>query len=526
METLEFRQVLKTAWWWRWGILAAMALSLATGFLVTRSMTAIYKSTTTLMVGQFLDRERPTAQDMMAGERLAETYAHLVAREVVLQATVTELGLPTGWRDLAIRVSAAPRARTQLLDITVSDSDPEQARRIADEIASQLIRQSPTGGSIDDEDHSLFLSDQLARLRTQIGSLQDQLGPLEEGRTKAPTAQQIRKLDDGIASLKVKLSGLRQEYVALFKLQGDREQTNYLSVVESAFTPTRPSSPKLWLNLALSGLGGALLTLLGVFLFDLLDDRYRSAEEVEEDLELPLMATISTIPRQSSEAGGSFLEAGSDGRAGEEFNLLRANLAFTRFTERSNMILLTSAGPSEGKTVSVSNLGMAIARSGKHVLLVDADLRRFGLTTALGFASSPGLSTLLVDASLKVADVIVPTAIDRLSLLPSGPAPPNPVELLESELMRERVGQLQELADTILIDSPPVLALADAPLLASLSKNVLLIVDSGSTQRRSAKSSKEALAKADAHFLGIILNRHETGLSSHYYDYSSTADSA
>jgi len=510
-----------TLWRWRWVILAAVAISLATGFLVTRSLSPVYRSTVTLMVGQFLESERPTAQDMMAGERLARTYAQLVSRQPVLSGVIEDLQLPFEWRSLVERVQAAPRAGTHLLEITVSDSDPKLAQTIAGEIATQLIGQSPAGATLEDDAHARFLKDQLVGLRTHVVTLQGEVNDLDAELAEATTSGRIQLLQNQIEPLRLKLGSLRKEYVELFRLSAVKDQTNHLSVVEPAYLPTRPSAPSLWLNVLLSGLGGALLSVVGVFLFDYLDDRYRDSTEIEEHLGLPVMVTIPSHDRPALEVDSVLGGTHSNGPSHEEFRLLHANLAFTRFSEHSNLILVTSSGAGEGKTTSVLNLGLAIASSGRPVLLVDGDLRRGTLSGRFGLSSSPGLSTLLADASLKTSDVIVPTSIDQLSMLPSGPMPPNPVELLGSELMKERFQELALLKGTVLVDSPPVLALADAPLLASLSRNVLFVIDSRSTRRRAALESKEALARADAFFLGVIHNGDESRQKSDYY-YSSS----
>ena len=204
--------------------------------------------------------------------------------------------------------------------------------------------------------------------------------------------------------------------------------------------------------------------------------------------------------------------------ASEAFRSLRTNLHFAGSRKSTQIIMVTSAGPGEGKSTTLANLGVTMAQSGKRVLVIDADLRRPTQHKIFSVSSQPGLSNLLVD-SAKPDDVIRPTRIDHLALLPSGPIPPNPSELLDSPEAEALWPRLAQGYDQILIDTPPALAVTDAMVLASQVDGVVVVVEAGETRRDKAKESVDMLNRAGGRVLGAVLNgvRHGDGHRYYYY---------
>jgi capsular exopolysaccharide synthesis family protein len=187
-------------------------------------------------------------------------------------------------------------------------------------------------------------------------------------------------------------------------------------------------------------------------------------------------------------------------------------------------LLVTSASPEEGKTTTACDLGITIAHAGKRVILADTDLRRPSMHRLFGVSNQVGLTSLLLDGAMPVETALIETPVAGLKLMPSGPLPPNPAELLGSELMKQRLSQLKELADVIIFDSPPVLAVADAAILGSLCSGVILVVDAGRTRSNVVRRAKESLAQVNLRVLGVILNRLTTRHASGYSYYYSHAD--
>ena len=207
----------------------------------------------------------------------------------------------------------------------------------------------------------------------------------------------------------------------------------------------------------------------------------------------------------------------------ESYRVLRTNLHYANPDTPLRRILVTSAGPGEGKSTTVSNLGVAMAQNERVVLLVDTDLRRPTLHTIFRQPNSPGLSSYLAGDSMLDA-IVQKTAIPNLSLVASGPMPPNPAELLASRRMREFVGAVSEHFDTILFDSPPVLAVSDACTIAAMVDGVLLVVGSGATPETNLRRAKEQLTAVHGHIIGAVVNQFDAGASGYSKRYSDSYD--
>ena len=201
----------------------------------------------------------------------------------------------------------------------------------------------------------------------------------------------------------------------------------------------------------------------------------------------------------------------------EAYRTLRTNLQFAKVDGELKTIMFTSAGPGEGKSTTIANTAVALAQSGKRVILLDCDLRNPVLHKIFG-KQNHGLTNILVE-NLNIADQIQETGIENLRLLTSGPIPPNPSELMGSRKMSELLEVLKKEADIVLIDSPPVVAVTDASVLASQVDGVTLVLDSGTVRPEMAQRAKELLTNANGTILGVILNRAEIDDDHAYYYY-------
>ncbi|MEN1968853.1 CpsD/CapB family tyrosine-protein kinase [Lentibacillus sp. N15] len=202
----------------------------------------------------------------------------------------------------------------------------------------------------------------------------------------------------------------------------------------------------------------------------------------------------------------------------EQFRTVRTNLQFASVDEALKTILVTSSGPSEGKSSSIANLAVVYAQQGKKVLLVDADMRKPTVHYTFRLDNLSGLSNYLVGEGA-LADAISETDVMDLDVITCGPIPPNPSELLGSKKMERFIQEAGESYDVILFDTPPVLAVTDAQILANLCNGSLLIVRSKQTELEPAKKAIDVLQSAKAKFLGVVLNDQEKKESNYYYYY-------
>jgi len=201
----------------------------------------------------------------------------------------------------------------------------------------------------------------------------------------------------------------------------------------------------------------------------------------------------------------------------EAYRTLRTNIQFSKTEGELQILMFTSSGPGEGKSTTIANTAVALAQSGKQVILMDCDLRKPVLHKIFR-KKNRGLTNILVE-EVSADAFIQDTEIENLRILTSGPIPPNPSELLGSKKMQELIDYLKTQADYLIIDAPPVIAVTDACVLASKVDGIALIVNSGTIRPEMAQKAKELLIKANGHILGVILNRVEIEEEDGYYYY-------
>ena len=202
----------------------------------------------------------------------------------------------------------------------------------------------------------------------------------------------------------------------------------------------------------------------------------------------------------------------------EAYRTLRTNLDFAGLDRALKTLVVTSAGVSEGKSTTLANLAIVSAQAGRRVILVDADLRRPSLHKIFGLANDTGLTTMMMDEAALASPPLCKTGVEGLSILPSGPLPPNPAEVVGSRRMEEIIAALAERADQVLFDTPPVVAVTDAAVLATKVDGVILVVSAGHTRRDHARAAVQRLQQINARLVGAVLTnvQVDTGLKEYY----------
>jgi len=284
--------------------------------------------------------------------------------------------------------------------------------------------------------------------------------------------------------------------------------TSPVSIVDRASVPGGPFKPDLLFNL-IAGLGLGLLAGIGAALaLEFVHDTIKSREDVRTKLNL---ACLGVVPRRRGK--GTVVEELKDAASAvsESYSAVLAALRFSTEHGAPKVLLVTSTVASEGKSSSAFALAQNYSRRGESVLLIDADLRRPAFR---GASNRQGLTKLLTNDE-PIRGHILETQFEKLWLLPCGPTPPNPADLLSTGRFKEIVGEAGEHFDRIIIDGPPVLGLADATLLAAVANNVMLVVESGRTRTRSAREAIERLQASGAHIVGVALTK-SAEEASHY----------
>jgi polysaccharide biosynthesis transport protein len=272
-------------------------------------------------------------------------------------------------------------------------------------------------------------------------------------------------------------------------------------------------APKKLTNLAYSALVGLVLGFGLALLQEFLDDRVNSPEDARRLLKTPVLGYVPLIEMEERRL---LNERSSSSFVLESYRVLRSNVQFATVGTTINSLMITSTMPDEGKSVTAANLAVAMALDGRRVILVDADLRRPTIHVKFGISQSPGLTNVLVGhTDLKQA--LRETTVPKLQLLTAGPLPPNPAEMLHSKPMKQLHEQLKKLADVVIFDTPPCLAVADAQVMAASVDGVLYVIQFGETKKSGVRHAVELLEQAHANILGMIFNKIELPANQDYY---------
>ncbi|UNK70121.1 polysaccharide biosynthesis tyrosine autokinase [Microbacterium sp. H1-D42] len=272
--------------------------------------------------------------------------------------------------------------------------------------------------------------------------------------------------------------------------------------VQTATVPTTPSAPNLRLSVILGGLVGLAAGVGIALLREVLDRRIRTLEDVERTIDAPVLGGISLDPEASTRPL-IMANAPLDPRA-EAFRSLRTNVRFLFPSGGSGVFVVTSAGPSEGKSTTAANLAIALGESGYRVALVDADMRKPRVAGLLGIEGAIGLSDVLI-GRVAVNDVMQRWGRGTFFALPAGTVPPNPAELLGSDAMKALIADLEAAFDVIIFDAPPVLPVTDAAVLSRLTTGVLLVAAAEATTTDNLAAAATRIEAADGKVLGTVV---------------------
>ena len=292
-------------------------------------------------------------------------------------------------------------------------------------------------------------------------------------------------------------------------------KTSNIRIVDPAELPRRPASPNKVANLSLALLSGAVLGISLAFFFEYLDSRIKQPDEIKTQLGLPFLGMIPSFNPKAT-TGPPLIGNGMPHEFSEAFRAIRTNVLFSSADAGSKTIVVTSTGPGEGKSVVSANVAMSLAIAGQRVLLIDADMRRPKTHELFGVALEPGLSNVMV-GDAKASETVRRTLTPNLWLMSAGKHPPNPAELLGSRRFKDFITSLGEHFDWVIIDSPPVMAVTDASVIAHSATGVIFVVGAEMTTRGAAKAALEQLDGAKAKYVGAILNRVDVQRNSYYY---------
>jgi succinoglycan biosynthesis transport protein ExoP len=493
VEGFQIREYLAVIRLRKWMIFAVTAVVVAAALAFSFQQPPVYESEAQVLVRPVVLNDGAPDLDTLnlETETLIATSPE-VANIAINDPAVEEVNP----RDLlkGLDVSSAPD--TEVLVFRYSHRDPEEVRDRAQAFATAYIANRRAKAQASIEQAQEPISENLAELR-------DELEAATAAGDESSQASIQTQIDFQLERLSI-LAGSSNPDIG--------------GVLYDAYEPQAPSSPDHTKTGAIALLAGLGLGVGAAFLKERLDDRLTGRSDLEQHAGA---AALAVVPRTTSwrKSSDTYLVTESEPHsvASEAYRTLRTGLLFAASQREIKTVLVTSAQAAEGKTVTTANLGVVLAQAGKRVILVSADLRKPRLNNFFGSTAQKGLTNVLAGES-RATEALVPVSVaaSNLRLLPSGPIPGNPAELLGSEAMRKLIAELRMAADFVLIDVAPILAVADAMTLAPMCDSVLFIADAARATGGAIAQARQQLDQVNARLIGAVLNNFDPTKSRGY----------
>ena len=473
-------------------MLLAPAISGATAYVAAERQEPLFSASMVLRINP-----PPTsAMDINAfglSQDLSETYRSLITFTPVMDRVVEALALPYSADDLREKVTATSVTDTQLVRVSVSDPDPNRAVAIADTIASEFTLYVIEESQAQLQNQVSGINTSIADQDVQLELVESELADLDrpENDDNDEVQAQIRELETERTELESLLNSLQQQSQAVASAVGTSQVQ--VSVSDPASTPEDPYAPRVAFYALLGVFIGLLIAVGAVALLEYMDNSVKGDTDYPALTGTPVLTTIGAIP--NLRPGGNQVYVVSEPRSpsAEAIRMLRTNLEFAAAGKPIKSLTISSSGPGEGKSTISANLAVVMAQAGLRTVLLDADLRKPSLHKIFGVSSDNGLTRLLTHPDERWQDASIRVAVPNLSLIPSGPVPPNPSDLLSIDAFPQLLARITDDVDIIIVDTPPVLAVSDPLVVGRHTDAVLLVAKSGQTRRDALRHSAEAL---------------------------------
>ncbi len=515
-----------------WLVILTLLVGAAIALWYTLAQPPLYTTEATVSIISTGTSADPKAA-LQAADALAPTLVTYMGTRTFAGQVIqrSELSMTPAQLISSVRTWHVPG--TNLIKIRSSSHYPQQAERIANGVAETLIavtndqaRQQIAGqGSATGTDQDALLKETQDELQYYSDLASEFKIRLADYRSQAPSPSR----DEGIASLASQLlavqqtvNELRQSIISLTTSRIQAAMPYTVSLLDPASVPlvpvARPLLGNLLLGLAISLVAGLVLA----FVPEALDYTIHTPEELESTLGLNALGAIARIGGHEKEDDPiERLVARNYPRSpiAEAFRTLRTNIRFARPDRPRGSLLITSTQPGEGKTLVAANLAVAIAQEGRRAIVVDADLRRPSLHRFFGLPNRLGFTSLIMDETLAIKDVIQETDVPGLRVITSGPLPPNPLDMLASRRADQLITEMKAMCDTLLLDSPPVLSVTDPLLLGTHADGALLVAAAKSTRRNLVVKAYQTLRRSGVDVIGAVLNKVRQSDLGYYYSH-------
>jgi len=505
----------------RWALVAVLPAVLVAllGFARTASEPKMYQATAVMYVQKSASSGQggAGAVDIYASNALAGSYSQMIGYGVIARRASQllankypgyQVGGVSSQQQGQAPQSALQQSASQLVTVSVTDTQPQRAVDAANTVVTAFIQ---TVQSIEKAKYAV----DLRTLNQQLTSVSNNINDLNlriQRYSGDPSG--LATLHSSLDSYQISQQALRASYNT-FRIQADEDlhsATPFAPAVAAGLVGPHPSR-----TAALYGFVALLLLSGALFAFETFNDLPRTPSEIEDVVGAPILGTVQ---RFNSGRGSSQLVTATRPRSpmAESYRLIRTNIQFTSIDSPPRTVVVTSALPAEGKSTTAGNLAEVFAQSGLSVTLIDGDMRRPSLHKIFDVdGRRNGLTSMLVGNQMN-GSAPPATSQPNLHMIPSGPIPPNPADLLGSHRMQSLIRHFREQSDLVVIDTPPALAVADAAILSTMVDGVILVCDPNKTKRRDLRHAREAIEAVGGKILGLVVNRlHPRGGMYYYY---------
>ena len=516
----EVKKYASIIWHWAWLIILGALVAGGVAYIYSRSQTPIYSASARLLIDEAPGSNSGNEySQLLLEQRLATTYIELIRTRPVMEEAIERLGLDITAGNLSGRVNVSVPPDTQIIVITVNDANPARAAALANIIGEVFTDQAEAR-------ENLRYAKPIANWQARLDETALEVEALETALNLAAEEQEADSAENiaALSLLDTQLKEAQIRYTEAFNNLNElniaqAKESSNLVPIESAITPRTPISPRVKTNTLLATAVGAMLAVGVIFLVEYMDDTVKTPEDVTHETGLSTLGAIAKIKHDDDNMSERLITKSSPrDPISEAYRVLRTNLSFSAVDDGLNSILVTSSAPSEGKSTTAANIAIVMAQTGKQVILIDADLRRPVQHKIFNVSNNRGLTTAILDTETSIEEHIDDSDIDNLRIMSSGPIPPNPSELLDSQRMEQLLITLREIADFVIFDTPPVLTVTDSTILAPKVGGTLLVVDAGKTRRATLAQAYELLSNSSGHIYGVVLNRLQASRRG-YYNY-------
>jgi polysaccharide biosynthesis transport protein len=505
-----FNRYAALVWNWAWLLILCALLAGGIIYWTSNRQTRIYQASALILIDSAPNIQSALdVQTLYASQQLAATYAQEMTTTPVLDEVAKRLKLASFPGTAS--VIAMPIQDTQLMTVTVQDTDPKRAALLASTVVQVFSDQLQSDHASRYADTKKSLEEQLASLEQLMQTASSDLAALGSGEQ-----DQIKRYQ-----IDTTLAGYRQSYG--YVLQGyqsvklaEAQSSSGIILKQPPEIPGVPVKPTPVKSAILAAMVGLILAAGTIFLIDFLDNSIRDPEEITKKWGVPVLGMIISYDQEKN-----ILITAKQPRSPitESFRSLRTNLDFVGFKSLAHSLLITSASPQEGKTTVAVNLANVIAQSGHKVVVVDTDMRRPRVHKVFQMSNRFGLSDQFIHSEDHLNGFVRQTEYTDLQVLTSGPLPPNPSELLGSEKMISLLNQLTNQFEVTILDAPPLLPVTDALVLARRVDGVIMVVRPTVTKWAALSNAFKQLKQVNANVIGVVLNDVQIKRS-RYYHYS------